>query len=287
MQVLLPALRSDLASLQLPSDRLRPAKTAQATKPEKNIKPSSQNPSASVLTAQHCTKGFAQPAVSTKAADPTVDIYSHPSRQCGGRQSSAVSPPSSLNAEAAAPSAAESITASEAAAVADDILIQPFNQQSADGTCVSPNIGRRSTPFSTSEPRNLSVSKQRQDASKAEAFSQQNTTLQDDMIASRSIGDAEELAEGRWQESLMQEDQQEPSSSVGGNCSAGCGEQPGGCEQRPYLSCCVRLSEEKEPHRWTLLRAMHCAITHASCFEASVILSEQEKLVPGTAQTQG
>ena len=253
-----------MASLPLPSDRLRLASTTQATRQRKDTKILSQNPRASLPKAQHCSKRFAQPTAGTKATHPTVDVCCHPSRQGGSRQSSAVSTSSMLDAEADVPSAAEStaaestaaesVAAAEAAAVADDIPIQPLNKQTADGTCVSPKIGRRSTPFSTSEPSHLSASKERQDASAttAEGFSQQNTTLQGDMIASRSMGDAKDLAEGRWQEGIMQEDQQEPSSAIAGDCtgaSADSGDQPDGCEQRPYLTCCVRLSEEKEPHR--------------------------------------
>ena len=254
MQVLLPALRADMASLPLPSDRLRPANPAQATKQAKNTEFASPNPSASLLTAQHCTKGFAP---FLKAADLTNDLCSHPSRQGGSQQSSAASTSSILDAEAAAPSdvesiAAESTTAFEAAAVADDIPIQPLNKQTADGTCVSPNIGRRSTPFSTSEPSCPSAPTRRHDtsATAAEAFSQHGTTLQDDVILSRRS--ARDLAEGSWQETPMQVDQQEASGSMVGDCngaSGGCGEQPDGCEQRRYLTCCVRLSEEKEPHR--------------------------------------
>ena len=159
-----------------------------------------------------------------------------------------------LDAEAAESTAAESTTAAEGAAVADDIPIQPLNKQTAEGTCVSPNIGRRSTPFSTSEPSRPSLSIGRQDtsATKTEDFAQQDTILHDDMTACRSMGQAQDSAEGRQQETLMQMGQQEPSSSIAGECngaSAGRGEQPDACEQRPYLTCCVRLSEEKEPHR--------------------------------------
>lgn len=249
-----------MASLPLPSDRFRPANTAPATKQAKNTESSSPNPSASLLTAQHPSKGSVEPTASTKAADSMVDLCSHPSREGGSQQSSAVS--SMRDAEAAAPSAAESTaaestSASEAAAVADDIPIQPLNKQMADGTCVSPNIGRRSTPFSTSEPSHPSLSKGRQHTSAAatEAFCQQDMTLQNDMTlpSRRSMGDARDSAEGKQQEVAMQDNQREPSRSRAGDCngaSAGREEQPEGCEQRPYLACCVRLSEEKEPHRW-------------------------------------
>ena len=261
MQVLLPALRSDMASLPLPSDRLQSANNAQATKQAENTKPSSQNPSAPLLTRQHCTKVFVQSMASIRAADPTVNLCSHPSRQGGSQQSSAGSSSFMLDAEAAESIAAESITASEAATVADDIPIQPLNKQRADGTCVAPSIGRRSTPFSTSDPSHLSSSNggQHTSAVATEAFSQQDMPLQDDMTARRSVGDAKDSAEGRRQENLMlgqqvgqQVGQQEPSSSIPGECygaSAGCGEQPDGCQRRPYLTCCVRLSEEKDPHR--------------------------------------
>lgn len=334
LQVLLPALRSDMASLPLPSDRLQPANPLQAIKQGTDSTASRQNPGASSLTSQHCTKDSAQPTASAIAAAPTADLCGHPTKQGCTPQSSAMSTAFTLDAEAAHSTAAQSVAAqahlaaaqahstaaqataaqsaaaqaqstaaqsaaaqataaqataqataqsataqatagqstaaqahssttqaqspvakstaaSRAATAADDIPIQPVNNQTADGPRISPSIGRRSTPFSTSEPESSRPSKRRQDASAAtpEALSQHDRPLQSDVAVSRSIGDAMDLAENRQQE---QATQQGPTSSVAKACCgtiAESGQLPKGCAQRPYLTCCVRLSEEKEPHR--------------------------------------
>ena len=304
MQVLLPALRSDMASLPLPSDRLQPADSLQAIKQGTDTKASRHHPDASLLTNQYDTEDSAQPTASAIAAAPTADLCGHPTRQGCTPQSSAMSTASTLDAEAAQSTAVQSAgtqsaaahspaarspadqahltadqaqstdaqaqaqspaaqaqapaakatTACQAATAADDIPIQPLNNQTADGPCISPSIGRRSTPFSTSEPESSRPSKSRQDASAVtpEALSQHDRPLQRDVAVSRSMGDAKELAESRQQDKLQQATQQGPSSSVANDCcetGAESGELPKDCEQRPYLTCCVRLSEEKEPHR--------------------------------------
>ena len=294
MQVLLPALRSDMASLPLPSDRLQPANTAQPSDQCTDSHSSGPILSPSLLDRQHCTKGFAQSIVSTTAT-PTAGHCTHPGSQSGSQQSSAVSTASMLEAEAAESTAAESTaaestasataaesTASATPAAADDLPIQPLNQQTAIGACVSPKVGRRTTPFSTSEPSHQSVASSSQDMpmTATEASTQHDTPMPDAVAASRFVGDAKESAEGGQQDTPMQVAQQGTSSSIADECYGSCADvddPPVDSGQRPYLTCCVRLSVEKEPHRWDYTRSSFCMVcihdsNCASSFVQAVVL---------------
>lgn len=229
MQVLLPALRSDIASLPLPSDRLQRAHAPPPTEQETESQPSS-------LTRPHKDPG--QPTASTPAP-PAAASRSQRSSHGSSQQSLAVSTSGRRAIEAA-----ESTSASAAPATPDDIPIQPLNKQTAIGACVSPKVGRRTTPFSTSEPSHQSVPASRQDTAATHTAPQHDTPMQDATVANRAISNAQDLSGDSQQDTAMQ------GSSTGDECQGSCWgseEHPSG--HRSYLTCCVRLSVEKEPHR--------------------------------------
>lgn len=229
MQVLLPALRSDIASLPLPCNRLQHAHAPPPTEQCRDSQPSS-------ITRHH--KGPGQPTASS-TAPPAAASCSHLSGHGSSQESLAVSTSGRLDVEAA-----ESTSASAAPAAPDDIPIQPLNKQTAIGTCVSPKVGRRTTPFSTSEPSHQSVPASRQDTAATPAAAQHDTPMHDATAVNRAIGNAQELSGDSQQHTAMQ------GASTADECQGSCWgseEHPSGA--RSYLTCCVRLSVEKEPHR--------------------------------------
>lgn len=216
-------------------------------------------------------------AVQSTAAQSTAAQSTPAQAQSFAAQAQSSTPPAQSPAAQALSStthaqspAAKAPPASQAATAADDIPIQPLNNQTADGACISPSIGRRSTPFSTSEPESSRPSKRRQDASAVtpEAFPQHDSPLQSDVAVSRSMGDAKELVESRQQDKLQPATQQGPTSPVANDCCGTgdeSGELPKDFEQRSYLTCCVRLSEEKEPHRCNRAQDL-CMIVPPGCY---------------------
>lgn len=234
MQVLLPALRSDLASIPLPSDSLQPASPAPLTDQCMDSHPMA-------LTSHHLRRTGHSTAATT--APPAVHKHGRPGNQASSQQSSAVSTCFRLGAEAA-----ESTSASRPPATPDNVPILPLNTQTAMGSCVSPKVGRRTTPFSTSEPSHQSVPESRQDTAATAAVLQHDSLMQDATVASTFVGDVQESSVDSQQDTAMQA----ASNATADECHGSCGEpeeRSDGCRHRSYLTCCVRLSVEKEPHR--------------------------------------
>ena len=290
LQVLLPALRSDMASLPLPSDRLQPAATWQPSSQDtvSQLPPSSQQTNFGVnpqLAAGNKT--------SSTAASETGQ-NSQTGSQAGSKHSSAASITSTMQGAASVSTAGSEALSEAAASVADDIPIQPRNCQTAVGARISPNIGRRSTPFSSSEPADQPMPGSSQEHASTEAHQAGNaddTMMQEAFHASIAMAESQPGASSHADQQAFPmlgpqqplSDRQDPplamqSTLAGlqampmdarpqpspmqvaaprqGRSTAGayleCNprqERPGGEGWRCYLTCCVRLSVEKEPHR--------------------------------------
>lgn len=173
--VLLPALRSDMAAIPLPTDQ--------------HLQPD-RPPSAS-------TQGEQQSTGSNTAAEPTGVQTSMDIDNNSGQSTAAVA--------ASLQQTSGSSTASDIAARAvDESPIRPVIKQTSSGSCVSPIIGRRTTAFSSSS---------------ASSLESEDAVLANDPTEALQV-----LRPG-----------------------------PQRCQPRPYLTCCVRLSPEKEPHRFVEL----------------------------------
>lgn len=125
-----------------------------------------------------------------------------------------------------------------AAAAADDCPIRALNKQTSNGSCVSPKIGRRSTPFSTSDMT--------QDESAPPTVTSDGQP--------ESFNASGDCAAALQNGTLLHTDFA-PHAVTGG--------QSHDCQPRPYLTCCVRLSPEKEPHRCcqSLPSPLHCSLS--------------------------
>ena len=293
-QVLLPALRSDMASLPLPCDRLQPAATPHLDHDDQRSQDVHSQPlrANKTCTSQHAdcssTAGqyIAGHATSCMAASETEE-RNHLSSQLPAASKSDLMPTAGPASTSASEANSEALSAS-----ADDTPIQPRNKQTAVGTRISPNIGRRTTAFSCSEPDHQSVASSQQVTSSpaAEAGSPDSTVMHDAGIdsspsmASESAApimgsqqaappmhdwlpvtmlDSQQNASaghdqhstplvGSEQEIAMQSAHQRPNGSLVGAYLGSCiayQERLDGLGWRSYLTCCVRLSVEKEPHR--------------------------------------
>ena len=193
-QVLLPALRSDMAALSLPYDmdvqhnKLESTHTVSAAC---NTQPNVHS------DASTAAQDSSQPVTTVAAARGAHDDLS-PSKATSEMTAKAV----------------------------DESPIRSVVKQTSFGARVSPSIGRRTTPFSTSTPDDS-------DGVESSPGDDQSTFL-------RALQDHHAAADGMlYQEAPSQDcmapaQYAEPSQD---SCS------------RPYLTCCVRLSPEKEPHR--------------------------------------
>jgi hypothetical protein len=193
-QVLLPALRSDMAALSLPYDM-----DVQHNKLESTHTVSA---ACTTLPRAHSNDSTAaqvssQPAATAAAASGAHDDLS-----------------------------ASTATSEMTARAVDESPIRSVIKQTSIGARVSPSIGRRTTPFSTSTPDGS-------DGIESSPVDDQSTflrALQDHHVA----GDGLSHQEAPSQDCMAPAQYAEPSQD---SCS------------RPYLTCCVRLSPEKEPHR--------------------------------------
>ena len=110
-------------------------------------------------------------------------------------------------------SSASTADANAAAKAIDESPMKSLIKQTSVGARISPSIGRRTTPFSTSDVSDSTGS--------ALGESDFVSALKDHHVAADLL-------------------QQAGASGV---------DQSHECQYRPFLTCCVRLSPEKEPHR--------------------------------------
>ncbi len=123
-------------------------------------------------------------------------------------------------------SSASAATSEMTAKAVDESPIRSVIKQTSIGAHVSPSIGRRTTPFSTSTPNDT-------DGVESSPADDQATFL-------RALQDHHATADGLLHQEAPSQDCMAP---------AQCAEPSHGSCSRPYLTCCVRLSPEKEPHR--------------------------------------
>ena len=304
-----------MASLPLPSDRLQPADTLQRTQDNNNHPNELSLPQTSYdqrLSQYIDVNGNADQYIAGHTASSTSSSGVQ-QRQHLSSQHLLAAPMSHYMQTAGPASEAASETGSEAlseaAASADDTPIQPRNKQTAVGSRISPSIGRRTTPFSSSEPDHQSVASSQQAASPqaAEAGSIDTTRMHDPhtesepavtMLGSQQAAspmdsqhsdpmlDSQQAAAAApdqqsvpmtdsQQGATMQTVQQGPNGSLAGAYLGSCAasqERPGGMGWRSYLTCCVRLSVEKEPHRCAAV----CAVTWHAALSVTWVLPEVE-----------
>lgn len=191
VKVLLPALRSDMAALSSPYDM----------KVKHNKLESTHTVSAActALPRAHSNDSIAAQDSSQPAADK------------GARGDSSGS----------------TATSEMTARAVDESPIRSVVKQTSIGARVSPSIGRRTTPFSTSTVSDS-------DGVEPSPANDQSTfalALQDHHAAADGLLHQEAAS----QDCMAPAHYAEPSRD---SCS------------RPYLTCCVRVSPEKEPHRF-------------------------------------
>ncbi len=193
-QVLLPALRSDMAALSLPygmevqHNKLESTHTVSAA--------------CTVLPRAHSNDSIAaqdssQPAAIAAAARGAHDDFS-----------------------------TSTATSEMTARAVDESPIRSVIKQTSFGARVSPSIGRRTTHFSTSTANDP-------DGVESSPVDDQSTFL-------RALQDHHAAADGLLHQEAPSQDCMAPAQYAEPSqdrCS------------RPYLTCCVRLSPEKEPHR--------------------------------------
>ena len=124
--------------------------------------------------------------------------------------------PSASAAAAPAKSDESSVStaaASAAAKAVDESPMKSLIKQTSVGTRISPSIGRRTTPFSTSD-----------------------------------VSDSTHSASGE-SEFVRALEHHHVSADLFKQGSASGGDPSHDYQYRPFLTCCVRLSPEKEPHR--------------------------------------
>ena len=179
LQVLLPALRADMASIPLPSEPacLLPS---QPDRPISDMSQKSQGVQQQAGRTNRLTK--------LSGAHTSMDIDSDASHS------------TSVVAASLQQTSGFSTASDMAAGAVDESPIRPIVKQTSSGSCVSPIIGRRTTAFSSSSASSLESEDPVPAADAPE-------TLQAVRSGSR------------------------------------------GSQSRSYLTCCVRLSPEKEPHR--------------------------------------
>jgi len=193
-QVLLPALRSDMAALSLPCDmdvkhnKLESTHTVSAAC---TMLPRAHSNAS--ITAQYSS----QPAATAAAAG---DAHND-------------SPPSTATSE---------ITAR----AVDGSPIRSVVKQTSFGARVSPSIGRRTTPFSTSAPN--------------DSDGIESSLVDDQSTFALALQDHHATADGLLHQEVLSQDCMAPAQDA---------EPSHDSRSRPYLTCCVRLSPEKEPHR--------------------------------------
>lgn len=142
------------------------------------------------------------------------------------------------------PSAAEIEAAGKAV---DNTPIRALVKQTSDGTRVSPSIGRRSTHFSTSSEDSLLRDRQTDCAQ----------PLEDDA--------ASDVTQNGWH---LHRDV--APHAAGGGQKHECHVGP-----RSYLTCCVRLSPEKEPHRSASNQSLHTGHCLGHCYSSKWSLSNK------------
>ncbi len=193
-QVLLPPLRSDTAALSLPYDMEVQHKKLESTHTVSaacNMQPKEHS------DASTAAQDSSQPAA-TAAAVRGANDDSSPSKATSEMTAKAV----------------------------DESPIRSVIKQTSLGARVSPSIGRRTTPFSTSTPNDS-------DGVESSPADDQSTFL-------RALHDHHAAADGLSHQEAPSQDSMAPAQYAEpshDSCS------------RPYLTCCVRLSPEKEPHR--------------------------------------
>ena len=191
-QILLPALRSDMAALSLPYDMEVQHKQLESTH--------TVSPACTALLKAHSNDSIAaqdssQPAA-TGAAARGANVDLSPSKATSEMTAKAV----------------------------DESPIRSVVKQTSFGARVSPSIGRRTTPFSTSTPNES-------DGIESSPADEQSTFL-------HALQDYH--ADGSLHQEAPSPDCMAPAQDAEPSCDS--------CS-RPYLTCCVRLSPEKEPHR--------------------------------------
>ncbi|KAA6428956.1 MAG: hypothetical protein FRX49_01066 [Trebouxia sp. A1-2] len=120
-------------------------------------------------------------------------------------------------------------TSDIAARAVDESPIRSIIKQTSLGARVSPSIGRRTTPFSISTPN---------DSDGVES------SVDDQSTFVRALQDHHASADGLLHQEVSSQECMAPAhyaESSNDSCS------------RPYLTCCVRLSPEKQPHRFVEL----------------------------------
>lgn len=201
VQVLLPALRADMASLPLPHD----------VPPQPNKPQVTQDmPAPCHMPLEHAHE----------QSSPQHDSLSVSSAAAASTAASMAA--TKRIDDQISPSAAEIEAAGKAV---DNTPIRALVKQTSDGTRVSPSIGRRSTHFSTSSEDSLLRDRQTDCAQ----------PLEDDA--------ASDVTQNGWH---LHRDV--APHAAGGGQKHECHVGP-----RSYLTCCVRLSPEKEPHRFVEL----------------------------------
>lgn len=182
--VLLPALRSDMAALPLPWDM-----HSQQSKP---------NAIGNVSAAGSMPSGHAsEPQVAQDSGQPSASAAAAPAKSDE--------------------SSASTADASAAAKAVDESPMKSLIKQTSVGTRISPSIGRRTTPFSTS-----------------------------------NVSDSPKTALGE-SDFVRALENHHVSADLFQQGSASGGGPSHDCQYRPFLTCCVRLSPEKEPHRFVEL----------------------------------
>ncbi|DBA96974.1 hypothetical protein WJX77_003885 [Trebouxia sp. C0004] len=196
--VLLPALRSDMAALSLLYDM----------DVKRNQLESTHNVSAACTVLP---RPYSNDLIAAQDS-------SHPAATAAAARGAHVD---------SSPSTA---TSEMTARAVDESPIRSVVKQTSFGARVSPSIGRRTTPFSTS-PANES------DRVESSPVDDQSTFL-------RALQDHHAAADGSLHQEVPSQDCMAPAQYA---------ESGHDSSSRPYLTCCVRLSPEKEPYRFVEL----------------------------------